>query len=138
MQKNNHLAQKWYDLASEDLKVAQLVLTNGLYLQAAFHAQQCLEKSLKGLLVLEGIEPPYTHDLVRLYRELRSILGHRDDDATKNEKDLAELNPYYILSRYPSFKLNVSKGLTKIKIEKILKYTLEVLLWLELKLKSEK
>ena len=36
-----------------------------------FHAQQCIEKLLKALLVADGIQPPKTHDLIALGELLR-------------------------------------------------------------------
>ena len=60
------LTQKWLELAEGDHKTALFLLResdplNGPYI--AFHAQQSAEKYLKGWLVLNGDEPPYTHDL---------------------------------------------------------------------------
>ncbi len=42
---------RWLIFAEEDLKVAEIVLREGLYNQACFHAQQCAEKALKAALL---------------------------------------------------------------------------------------
>ena len=40
------------------------------YDAACFHAQQCIEKPMKGVLIYLGVLPPKTHDLVMLDRLL--------------------------------------------------------------------
>lgn len=127
------LAKKWLEISGEDLKIAELAFLNGIYSQSMFHLQQSIEKSLKGLIVLLlNTDPPYTHDLVRLLRELKQNISYEDS----LEKDFTELNPFYTASRYPSYKINLSKSLSK---EKVLKYSTlakEIQLWLEEKTKS--
>lgn len=125
---NKELSSKWLELAKEDFKMAQLALAHGIYLQAMFHCQQCVEKSIKGLIVLiNNVDPPYSHDLVRLFREIQSEIKN----LNQLEKKLTELNPYYIATRYPSYKINISKGLTKEKVLEMIATSEEVLKWLE-------
>lgn len=127
------LAKKWLEISDEDLKIADLAFLNGIYSQSMFHAQQSIEKSLKGLIVLLlNSDPPYTHDLVRLLRELKKNITYEDS----LEKDFTELNPYYTASRYPSYKINISKGLSKEKVSKYIALAKEVQAWLEEKTKS--
>lgn len=127
------LAKKWLEISDEDLKIAELAFLNGIYSQSMFHLQQSIEKSLKGLIVLLlNTDPPYTHDLVRLLRELKLNISYKES----LEKDFTELNPFYTASRYPSYKINLSKNLSK---EKVLKYSAlakEIKSWLEEKTKS--
>ena len=40
--------QQWFRFSTEDLSMAGLALDNGIYNQACFHAQQAVEKMLKG------------------------------------------------------------------------------------------
>jgi HEPN domain-containing protein len=42
----NELPNHWLVFAREDLHVAELVFDKGIYNQACFHAQQCVEKAL--------------------------------------------------------------------------------------------
>ncbi|OGV64041.1 MAG: hypothetical protein A2498_01805 [Lentisphaerae bacterium RIFOXYC12_FULL_60_16] len=44
----------WFEFAREDLQMARLAIREGLYNQVCFHAQQAVEKMLKGLLALEN------------------------------------------------------------------------------------
>jgi HEPN domain-containing protein len=61
-----------------------------------FHAHQCTEKSLKGLLVAYAIDFPKTHDLVILLRLARSA------GLAKVEIDEVQpLNRYAVEARYP-------------------------------------
>jgi HEPN domain-containing protein len=38
-----------------------------------FHAQQCVEKTMKGILLDRGVVPPRTHDLIELAKLVREI-----------------------------------------------------------------
>jgi HEPN domain-containing protein len=89
--------ERWLAFASEDLQVAEIVLKEGIYNQVCFHAQQSVEKALKGALAYhENRTLPRTHaiaDLLRLlpsewFTELRAELIEKMDD-------------YYIPTRYP-------------------------------------
>jgi HEPN domain-containing protein len=44
----NGLRERWLIFARENLVVARIVLDEGIYNQACFHAQQCVEKALSG------------------------------------------------------------------------------------------
>jgi HEPN domain-containing protein len=64
----------WAEKADEDYQLVLLSLRRKkpLTYGATFHAQQCAEKYLKGLLVRQGVSPPKVHDLV-----LRQIISAR-------------------------------------------------------------
>lgn len=127
---DNDIINKWINIAAADLKMAELAGKNGLYLHSAFHCQQCIEKSLKALIISElKKEPPYTHDLVRLYELLSKSKIYNED----NKVMLATLNPFYIQSRYPSYRISISQDLTKKKVLAFIKIAKEVLKWLEKK-----
>ena len=86
---------RWLGFAREDLQMADLALSSEIYNQACFHAQQCAEKSLKAMIVFQGVVTPRLHaitDLANLLPEawlsdLREEIGSLDD--------------YYIPTRYP-------------------------------------
>ena len=93
----NATVERWLAFALEDLRVAEIVLKEGIYNQACFHAQQCVEKALKGALEHhQGRAPPRIHaiaDLLRLlpaewFAEVRADLVEKMDD-------------YYLPTRYP-------------------------------------
>lgn len=90
------IVKEWMDLARLDLLAAErLCEDHNLSSIVCFHAQQCVEKSLKGILESKGVIPPKVHDLVRLY-------GMIEDDLDLEEDLLARLNEVYIDSRYPA------------------------------------
>ena len=122
------LLERWESLAQDDATMAELALQRGLYLQAAFHSQQSIEKALKGLIIfLNETEPPYTHDLARLYNELQKSSFYKADFIAV----FSGLNPYYIQARYPTYKEKMADSLNKKKIEYYLNLTKEVLKWLD-------
>lgn len=98
-------AQEWVIKAEEDLKVAEylsatedeeeVLLPIG---SICFHCQQAAEKYLKGFLVLNGIDPPKTHDLDDLCELCAEI-----SDSFKNIADqCSELTAYAVQPRYPT------------------------------------
>ena len=68
MKDNLALAQGWIRKADSDLSDARrTVNSEGPYDTACFHAQQAVEKYLKGFLSLYGKPIPRIHDLEELY-----------------------------------------------------------------------
>jgi HEPN domain-containing protein len=68
MNKNHEFAHQWLRKARNDLITAERIIhyPNGPTDTACFHAQQTVEKALKGLLTYHGISFPRIHHLVRL------------------------------------------------------------------------
>ena len=96
--KDEDLVRAWVLKAEHDL----LNIENNLAAReipwdtVGFHAQQCVEKYLKALLISRQIDPPKIHDLTELYALLPD--GLLQDF---NVHSLEELNPYSIEGRYP-------------------------------------
>jgi HEPN domain-containing protein len=67
----NEGAERWLVFAREDLRMAELAMTETLWNQVCFHAQQCVEKICKAWLVDRGEMPPRTHKLA----DLITVLG---------------------------------------------------------------
>lgn len=91
--------REWAAHTDEDFRVAEHTLEMGdqcPFRLVAYHAQQCAEKYLKGYLVLQGVDFPYTHNIARVV-ELCAEHGVRADDY----KDAEELTPFAITARYP-------------------------------------
>jgi HEPN domain-containing protein len=61
-----------------------------------FHAQQAVEKSLKAVLVLRGLEIPLTHDVGLLLRLLESGAEKPPDELQQAES----LSPWAVTMRY--------------------------------------
>lgn len=89
----------WLIRAHSDLQLGRSALrARGVLPEdACFHAQQCAEKALKGLLTQRGIPFPRTHVLETLLDLLKAngiIVPHSIDDAF-------ELTQYAVQTRYP-------------------------------------
>ena len=122
------LTSKWLEIAREDFEMATIAFEKEKFLYCAFHLQQSIEKTLKGLFVsLDKGQPPYIHDLVRLADELASDLTI----DPKHRAFFSELNPFYIKARYPDYKKFVEQSLSKTLVIKYLTLGSEVLQWLE-------
>lgn len=61
-----------------------------------FHAQQCIEKCLKGVMAKVGITYPRTHDL----GELHQLLAAAGQAVPINVVTLSNFTPYAVTTRY--------------------------------------
>jgi len=93
------VVREWVVKAENDLTNAAHVLklaTECPTDTVCFHAQQCVEKYLKALLVLDGIDFPKTHDIERL----TALLPARADIRLTAEEQ-GRLTDYATTTRYP-------------------------------------
>jgi HEPN domain-containing protein len=122
--KEHQLASKWLLIATDDLEMAEIALEKSKLLHAAFCAQQCSEKTLKGIFVCSGLgQPPYTHDLVRLADAIVDVKKF-------NEQDIfffSSLNPFYIRARYPDYKKMMQETLNPKMVQEFIDRAREVL-----------
>jgi HEPN domain-containing protein len=88
----------WLQLASEDLRSAEVLLQAELFNMVCFHSQQCVEKSLKALMARLNKPIPRIHDLVKLHQLAQEALG---DAIELDVEGLMLLNDVYSDSRYP-------------------------------------
>ena len=99
--------RQWFAYGNADLRMAVhgfSLAENAPFHLIAFHAQQAVEKYLKGYLVFFGIEVPYTHNLVRLLGECPE-----HDKWEGNVQDLKFLTQYSITTRYPGIDEEVTE-----------------------------
>ncbi len=91
------LGRAWFRKADSDLAtVRRNVAGEGPYDTACFHAQQAVEKYLKGFLALNRRAIPRTHDLeevAELCAEIKPIAGLAGSD-------LADLTDFAVTTRY--------------------------------------
>ncbi len=88
-------SKRWLDFAYQDLRMAELAMREALYNQVCFHAQQCAEKAIKGLLVYQGQTPPRAHRLADLLRLLDP------NPFAEQQFEVQLLDRFYIPTRYP-------------------------------------
>lgn len=82
-------------IARRDLLAARGMADSTVFHEAVwgFQVQQTIEKSLKAWLYLSGVEPPFTHDLVALFKLLQEA-G-------------IDIAPYRNLARFTDFAVQV-------------------------------
>ena len=96
---STHTVVQWIEKAENDLQNAEHTLTlqdNCPFDTICFHAQQCAEKYLKGLLFFLSIAFPKTHDL-----EALTSLVPDDISLGLDMGAVLSLNRYTIEARYP-------------------------------------
>ena len=96
---NKKIVKQWLTYAVRDMKLANHILAMGPEQKyaAGFHAQQCVEKAAKGLLVFHGVRVPKIHDieaLALLMVTVQPILGRK-------MKRLKSLTRFAVIYRYP-------------------------------------
>ncbi|HMC57799.1 MAG TPA: HEPN domain-containing protein [Candidatus Solibacter sp.] len=90
---------QWAAKADNDIRNAEYTLTLEVgcpFDTICFHAQQCVEKYLKALLLHASSDAPRTHDLRLLLQRLPSEFA---EDFRM--EDMVDLNRYSVESRYP-------------------------------------
>ena len=91
---------EWHELAKMDLAAAEFLLDmRPVPVEIiCYHCEQAAEKLLKGVLVCFDIEPPKTHDLVKLCK----LCCELDEQFEQLADACIELTPYGVQVRYPS------------------------------------
>lgn len=91
------LVDRWLAYARDDLRAAEELRSSEIPARiSCFHAQQAAEKAMKAVFVLEQVDYPYTHDLVKLAEALPPGWTVGATSA-----DLADLSRWAVESRYP-------------------------------------
>ncbi len=94
----NDYLRNWIFRADEDIAVVENLFKSDPELFASsicYHAQQAVEKFLKGYLVFKNIDFPKTHDLDFLLLECKKI------DNQVFDIDLGSLTDFGVSIRYP-------------------------------------
>lgn len=111
----NEIVKEWLEKAEEDF----LVMTREMrarkfpaFNAVCFHAQQCIEKLFKALLIKKNKVPPKTHDLIELNRLLENtgiIIG-------VEREELRILSVGAVLFRYPGESADKEMAKDSVKI----------------------
>ncbi|MGD0003928.1 MAG: HEPN domain-containing protein [Anaerolineaceae bacterium] len=111
--------KSWIERAEEDYLLAQSAIRrkSPLTYGATFHAQQCIEKYLKALLISRQVDFPRSHDLAALGYLCKQvgIILPIDDDA------LEFLTAYAVETRYPGTQSTVEESKEAIKLARIMR-----------------
>jgi len=95
------VAREWVSKAENDFRNAVHTLKLGKNCPTdtvCFHAQQCVEKYLKAILVLENIDFPKTHDIEKIF----SLLPPQTRPRFAADEQIL-LTEYAIVARYPGW-----------------------------------
>lgn len=123
----NDKVKYWINIAEYDLDTAEAMLETERFLYVGFMCHQTIEKMLKAVIEKQQVSdiPPKIHNLLRLANIANIALPDR------YVKLISYLNPLNIEARYPSYKNNLTKILTKDKCQELLNQTREMKLWIE-------
>ena len=105
----NELVEEWVRKAEADARTAEreaLVIEEANWDAVCFHAQQCIEKYLKGLLRDQGTDPPRTHDLGRLEALLKRVMP----ELEQHTDELEWLSVFAVEFRYPGEEAGRAEG----------------------------
>jgi HEPN domain-containing protein len=104
--------REWLDSAATDLEWAELGAKNsGLkgFAPIGFHAQQAIEKLLKGLLAAYDVVPEEDHSIARLLAQARRV----DRSTADAISGVASLTRHAVVYRYPPRNPAVPHALTR-------------------------
>ncbi|MGN1318052.1 MAG: HEPN domain-containing protein [Lachnospirales bacterium] len=123
----NDKVKYWISIAEYDLETAEAMLKTERLLYVGFMCHQTIEKMLKAVIEKQQVSdiPPKIHNLLRLANIAKITL------PDKYVKLISYLNPLNIEARYPTYKNNLAKILTKDKCQDLLYQTREMKLWIE-------
>lgn len=131
---NKERAEKWLDLVTEDLSVAELLFNNGHWLYTGFMCHQVIEKTLKAYwCVCRDDDPPYLHDHERIAKGcgLYTKMSEEQKDFLEGIKNMN------IDARYQEVKDAVARTLNRETTEMILEITKQLYAWILEKLKEK-
>jgi HEPN domain-containing protein len=121
----------WLDLVEYDLETVEALLAGKRYLYVGFFCHMIIEKTLKALFTkIYNEVPPKIHKLNVLVKKNKI-----DQLVTEEIADIIDkLEPLNIEARYPTYKQEISKILTKEYTIELLKETKELMEWIKMML----
>ena len=90
--------REWLNRARSNLALARTRPPGVYFEDLCFDVQQAAEKAIKAVMILRGIDFPYTHDLTRLM----SMLEARGESIPDPVRRAAGLTRFAGQTRYPS------------------------------------
>lgn len=94
-------AAVWLRMALRERDAADVMRNGRFHDLAAYHLHQAIEKMLKALLLNESLEPPRTHDLVKLHGILSDVLHVQDRQNKQVSSLLKKVSIFHVMARYP-------------------------------------
>ena len=124
----------WLDIVDYDLETAEAMYSTGRWLYVGFMCHQVIEKVLKAYWCgTRDDDPPYTHNHSRLAQGCGIW-----EEMTDEQKDFLEtVTTYNIEARYPRYKEELSRRLSKEACRDIIDTTNILQLWIRQKLSDK-
>ena len=90
--------RQWLEKADEDRQAMERLMEGNPILEmACFHAQQCVEKALKGFLTAHDRHVEKTHDLT----DILELCVEVNSTFAQFEQTCKDLTPFAVDARYP-------------------------------------
>ncbi len=107
MKGNREMAEPWLEKVIHDIGSAKIIHQHLPYYHdtIAFHCQQAVEKSIKGILVYYGKDFKYSHYLPYLINLLSQLIPVTDEEEDK----AILLNQFSVEIRYPNTTIALSE-----------------------------
>ena len=122
--------EEWLNRAQSDLLLARMK-KEGVYLEdLCFHAQQAVEKAVKALMIKQGIEFPYIHDISSLFTLLEGAGQH----LPKTVREGAKLTRFAVFTRDPG----IARPISHKEYDTAIRIAESVLRWVKDQLKNTK
>ncbi len=124
----NEIVIYWTEMSDYDFETALAMQKAGRYLYVGFMCHQSVEKILKAYYFsVKNETPPYIHSLSRLAEQSKLLLKLSEAQLSIIDK----LEPLNIEARYPSYKEQLLKSLSKKRCEELLTETKELVKWIK-------
>ena len=97
---NLEFSRLMYLRAKGDLETAQILFDNGQWADCVYHSQQCVEKIIKVVLILENkfVEE---HIVCEFFEDTLKEKGLMDDEMKKLIAKIKSLEEHWVKPRYP-------------------------------------
>ena len=123
--------QYWIDIADYDFETAEAMYNTGRWLYVAFMCHQVIEKTLKAYWTAKrDDDPPYIHN----HKRLAEGCGLYELMTGEQKDFIATISTFNIQARYPEYKDQLARTLTKSVCRDVIDTTKELKQWIEKKL----
>jgi HEPN domain-containing protein len=99
--KNKEEALRWLTTGQDDLDTAVILKKNKKHAHACFHAQQAVEKAVKGLWYFYDADP-WGHSILKLIQDLEEVDAEAFSIFGSYLEEARKLDRLYIPTRYPN------------------------------------
>ena len=108
--KNREEAVRWLTTGQDDLETAVILKENKKHAHACFHAQQAVEKAIKGLWYFYDADP-WGHSILKLIQDLEEVEAEAFSILEPFSEDARKLDRLYIPTRYPNGLPDITPGM---------------------------